>query len=66
MVRARPRCMMTGLRTLRIGEQSQMVEDFHRHGVRVLFPMMMWDQGTRQPELPWPQAIAKLMKSVAS
>jgi iron(II)-dependent oxidoreductase len=24
----------------------QMVEDFHKHGVHVLFPMMMWDQGT--------------------
>src|SRR6202162_1581668 len=28
----------------------QMIADFHRRGVRVLFPMMMWDQGTRQPE----------------
>ena len=26
---------------------KQMVADFHRRGVRVLFPMMMWDQGTR-------------------
>jgi formylglycine-generating enzyme required for sulfatase activity len=40
------------------------VEDFHRHGVRVLFPMMMWDQGTRKPGLPWPQAVAELMKSI--
>ncbi len=23
----------------------QMIADFHRRGVRVLFPMMMWDQG---------------------
>jgi hypothetical protein len=28
----------------------QMIADFHRRGVRVLFPMMMWDQGTQQPE----------------
>ena len=28
----------------------QMVADFHRRGVRVLFPMMMWDQGTRKPD----------------
>jgi len=26
---------------------KQMIADFHRRGVRVLFPMMMWDQGTR-------------------
>ena len=26
---------------------KQMVADFHRRGVRVLFPMMLWDQGTR-------------------
>ena len=42
----------------------QMVEDFHRRGVRVLFPMMMWDQGTHDPGKPWPQAIAELMKAL--
>ena len=42
----------------------QMVADFHRRGVRVLFPMMMWDEGTRQPSQPWPQAIAELMKQI--
>lgn len=26
---------------------KQMVTDFHRRGVRVLFPLMLWDQGTR-------------------
>ena len=40
---------------------KQMVADFHRRGVRVMFPMMMWDQGTRDPGKPWPQAIAELM-----
>jgi iron(II)-dependent oxidoreductase len=44
----------------------QMVADFHRHGVRVLFPMMMWDQGTREPDKPWPQALADLMKAVGA
>jgi iron(II)-dependent oxidoreductase len=43
---------------------AQMVTEFHRHGVRVLFPMMMWDQGTRDPQTPWPQAIAELMKEI--
>ena len=42
----------------------QMVADFHRRGVRVLFPMMMWDEGTRQPDQPWPDAIAALMKEI--
>jgi len=40
----------------------QMIADFHRRGVRVLFPMMMWDQGTRDPGKPWADAIAELMK----
>jgi formylglycine-generating enzyme required for sulfatase activity len=43
---------------------KQIVADFHRHGVRVLFPMMMWDQGTRDPKEPWPDAIASLMAQV--
>ncbi len=42
----------------------QMVADFHRRGVRVLFPMMMWDQGTRKPDQPWPEAIAERMKLI--
>jgi formylglycine-generating enzyme required for sulfatase activity len=41
-----------------------MVADFHRRGVRVLFPMMMWDQGTREPGKPWPDALAELMKEI--
>lgn len=42
----------------------QMVADFHRRGVRVLFPMMMWDQGTRDPGTSWPDAIADLMAQI--
>jgi hypothetical protein len=34
----------------------QVIADFDRSGVRVLFPMMMWDQGTRDPGVPWPDA----------
>ncbi|MGB6692505.1 MAG: SUMF1/EgtB/PvdO family nonheme iron enzyme [Terracidiphilus sp.] len=42
----------------------QMAADFHRRGVRVLFPMMMWDQGTHEPAEDWPDAVAKLMKEI--
>ena len=55
------RCMPGGVAGVR-----QMIADFHRRGVRVLFPMMMWDQGTRDPGMPWPQAIAELMKEVGA
>jgi formylglycine-generating enzyme required for sulfatase activity len=41
-----------------------MIADFHRRGVRVLFPMMMWDQGTHDPGVSWPDAIASLLKEV--
>jgi formylglycine-generating enzyme required for sulfatase activity len=44
----------------------QMVADFHRRGVRVLFPMMMWDEGTHAPEQAWPDAIAALMKQIGA
>jgi iron(II)-dependent oxidoreductase len=45
---------------------KRMIADFHRRGVRVLFPMMMWDQGTRDPGMPWPDAIANLMKEIGA
>jgi formylglycine-generating enzyme required for sulfatase activity len=44
----------------------QMIADFHRRGVRVLFPMMMWDQGTRDSGMSWPDAIAKLMAEIGA
>jgi formylglycine-generating enzyme required for sulfatase activity len=43
---------------------KKMLADFHRRGVRVLFPIMMWDQGTRDPDKPWPDAVAELMKEI--
>ena len=44
----------------------QMIADFHRRGVRVLFPMMMWDQGTRDPGMSWPDAIASTMAEIGA
>ena len=36
-----------------------MIQDFHRRGVSVLFPLWLWDQGTRDPRLPDAVAAAK-------
>jgi iron(II)-dependent oxidoreductase len=44
----------------------QLVAEFHQHGVRVLFPMLMWDQGTHDPGEPWPQAIAERMAEIGA
>ena len=44
----------------------KMVADFHRRGVKVFFPMMMWDQGTRDPGTSWPNAIAEFMKEIGA
>ena len=43
-----------------------MVADFHRNGVRVLFPFMLWDHGTREPGAPWPQALTQLMADIGA
>jgi iron(II)-dependent oxidoreductase len=55
------RCMPGGVAGVRL-----MIADFHKRGVRVLFPMMMWDQGTREPSRPWTEEIAELMKEVGA
>jgi gamma-glutamyl hercynylcysteine S-oxide synthase len=41
-----------------------MVNDFHKRGVRVLFPMMPWDQGTREEGRPDWETIATLMAEI--
>jgi len=43
-----------------------MVAEFHEHNVKVFFPMMMWDEGTHQPEKGWPEEIAALMKELGA
>jgi formylglycine-generating enzyme required for sulfatase activity len=42
----------------------KMVADFHRRGVRVLFPVMVWDQGTHNEGLPDADAIAREFAAV--
>ncbi len=45
---------------------KQMVADFHRRGVRVLFPMMLWDQGTRDFGVAEAQALAEELAAVGA
>jgi formylglycine-generating enzyme required for sulfatase activity len=43
---------------------KQMISDFHHRGVRVLFPVMLWDQGTRDVGIPNWEAAAKAMAEI--
>jgi formylglycine-generating enzyme required for sulfatase activity len=44
----------------------EMVQDFHRRGVRVLFPTMPWDSGTRDEGVPHAEATARLMAEIGA
>ena len=44
----------------------QMVADFHRRGVRVLFPVMPWDTGTRPKARRFGSAAARNMKEIGA
>ena len=44
----------------------QMVADFHRRDVRVLFPVMPWDVGTRPEGVPLWAAAARDMKAIGA
>ena len=43
-----------------------MIADFHRRGVRVLFPIMLWDQGTRDEGIPDWEATARLFAEIGA
>ena len=45
---------------------KEMVADFHRRGVRVLFPETPWDLGTRDEAVPDWTALASLLKEVGA
>jgi gamma-glutamyl hercynylcysteine S-oxide synthase len=40
----------------------KMVAAFHRRGVKVLFPIMFWDHGTRDEGVPMAQSLAELAR----
>lgn len=44
----------------------KMVADFHRRGVRVLFPVMLWDQGTHDPGKPEAEALSEELAAVGA
>lgn len=45
---------------------KQMVADFKEQGVRVFFPIMIWDHGTRKIGLSMAEALIKEMKAVGA
>ena len=44
----------------------QVIADFHRRGVKVLFPAMPWEHGTREEGVPMWQAVARQMAEVGA
>jgi len=45
---------------------KQVVADFHRHHVKVFFPILAWDTGTREePSAPW-LALTALLKEIGA
>jgi iron(II)-dependent oxidoreductase len=44
----------------------EMVADFRRHNVRVLFPVMPWDTGTRRPDVPFWDAALRDMQAIGA
>ena len=45
---------------------KKLVADFHRHNVKVLFPVLAWDSGTRQESAPPWTALTQLLKEIGA
>jgi len=45
---------------------KQMIRDFHKRGVHVFFPIMIWDHGTRKHKLSIPKTITREMKELGA
>ena len=46
--------------------QGQMIKDFHKRGVKVFFPIMIWDKGTRKPKESISKTIINEMKDLGA
>ena len=44
----------------------RVIEEFHRHNVKVFFPILAWDQGTRRERASPAVSMANLMKEVGA
>ena len=49
-----------------VAELKRVVDQFHSHGVRVLFPVMMWDQGTRDEGVPNWEATSRFLAQIGA
>jgi iron(II)-dependent oxidoreductase len=45
---------------------KQMIKDFKANGVRVFFPIMIWDKGTQRIALTMPKALVKEIKELGA
>ncbi len=45
---------------------KKLVDDFHRHHVKVLFPVLAWDSGTREESVPPWTALTQLLKEIGA
>jgi gamma-glutamyl hercynylcysteine S-oxide synthase len=49
-----------------VPEMKRVVDEFHEHGVRVLFPVMMWDQGTHDEGMPNWEATSRYLAEIGA
>jgi len=45
---------------------KRLVDDFHRHNIKVLFPVLAWDSGTREEGAPPSIALTQLLKEIGA
>jgi gamma-glutamyl hercynylcysteine S-oxide synthase len=45
---------------------KNVVDEFHRHNVKVFFPVLVWDTGTRPPGNPLPTELTNILKEIGA